>query len=127
MKIDAKQAPNFIRHCELLAHFMEDSKATIISPFFEGLRLYQALRRLENKAHYAAERYCNGDISEQEFDEIEKKIMNRLREWLPNAPSGVFVNGDPRGYALKIDNPEPVRELNLYRDLGGYGILAPEF
>ena len=39
----------------------------------------------------------------------------------------VFINRDPRGYALKIDdvwmhNKQP----RLFRDFGGYGILAPE-
>jgi len=40
----------------------------------------------------------------------------------------VFINGDPRGYALKI-NDKYVREnqLRIYSDMGGYGIIAPEF
>lgn len=40
---------------------------------------------------------------------------------------GVFVNLDPRGYALKIDD-EYMRahNLKLHTDMGGYGILAPE-
>ena len=39
----------------------------------------------------------------------------------------VFVNRDPRGYALKIED-EYVRAngLQIHRDWGGYGILAPE-
>jgi hypothetical protein len=39
----------------------------------------------------------------------------------------VFVNGDPRGYALKIQD-EYVSEnsLDIHRDMGGYGILAPD-
>lgn len=48
-----------------------------------------------------------------------------IRNRKPLVP--VFINRDPRGYALKI------REIwmrnysgNLHRDWGGYGILAPE-
>ena len=39
----------------------------------------------------------------------------------------VFVNQDPRGYALKIDD-EYMRAhgLDLHRDMGGFGILAPD-
>jgi hypothetical protein len=39
----------------------------------------------------------------------------------------VFVNQDPRGYALKIDD-EYMRahSLDLERDGGEYGILAPD-
>lgn len=46
-----------------------------------------------------------------------------------NAPKTVlvFLNRDPRGYALKIDS-EYVRahSLAIHRDWGGYGIIAPE-
>jgi hypothetical protein len=46
-----------------------------------------------------------------------------------NAPPlvPIFHNGDPRGYALKI-REEYVREhaLDIHRDWGGYGILAPD-
>ena len=49
-----------------------------------------------------------------------------IRNRKPLVP--VFINRDPRGYALKI------REIwmrnysgNLHRDWGGYGILAPDF
>lgn len=39
----------------------------------------------------------------------------------------IFVNCDPRGYALKIPN-EYVRghELDIHKDWGGYGIIAPD-
>jgi hypothetical protein len=40
----------------------------------------------------------------------------------------IFLNGDARGYALKIQD-DYVRDNNLdiHKDWGGYGILAPEF
>jgi hypothetical protein len=40
----------------------------------------------------------------------------------------IFINRDPRGYALKIDDAW-MRETNaaLHTDWGGYGIIAPEF
>ena len=47
---------------------------------------------------------------------------------LPFKKIPVFVNGDPRGYALKIDDSY-VKKFNLKieRDWGGYGIIAPDF
>lgn len=49
------------------------------------------------------------------------KIRNRG----PLVP--VFLNQDPRGYALKIkDNYVRLHGLNIYKDWGGYGIIAPE-
>jgi hypothetical protein len=39
----------------------------------------------------------------------------------------VFLNGDPRGYSLKIeDSWMREHKAELHRDWGGYGILAPE-
>lgn len=48
-----------------------------------------------------------------------------IRNRKPLVP--VFINRDPRGYALKIDDGW-MREHNaeLHRDWGGYGIIAPE-
>lgn len=40
----------------------------------------------------------------------------------------VFLNRDPRGYSLKIpDEYVSEHELDIHRDWGGYGILAPDF
>lgn len=93
--------------------------------------LCKRVHRLEVKAHRMAEDYCNGLYEVEEFaDKKENSILKSLDKILnfkaQNIP--VFLNGDPRGYALKIDD-EYVREhkLEIYRDWGGYGIIAPEF
>jgi hypothetical protein len=39
-------------------------------------------------------------------------------------PQGFFINGDPRGYSLKIDGAAVPQGLET--DWGQYGILAPE-
>ena len=41
----------------------------------------------------------------------------------------VFINGDPRGYALKIDDKyqDRLHKVGIHRDWGGYGIIAPDF
>jgi len=40
----------------------------------------------------------------------------------------VLLNRDPRGYALKIDDEDMRRlDLRLHSDMGGYGIIAPDF
>lgn len=92
--------------------------------------LYQAIRRLENEAHRLAEQECNQHMPEGYVESRHERILNLLdarlgfrREGIP-----VFINSDPRGYALKIDD-KYVRnhELDIHTDWGGYGILAPEF
>jgi hypothetical protein len=96
----------------------------------DGALLFRKLRRMECKAERWGIDYCNADISidewEKRTDEYEKQI-NKLFE---GNLKGFFVNGDARGYALKI-NDDTLRkhysEIGLHRDWGGYGILAPDF
>jgi len=93
--------------------------------------LAKSVHRLEVKAHRIAEDYCNGVIdNEFEQDRQEHRIMKFLDQLLGYKSKGIPIifNGDPRGYALKIDDAY-VREhrLDIHRDWGGYGILAPEF
>ena len=93
--------------------------------------LCKKVHRLEVEAHRMAEQLCNGEIDQEGYEEKkEASILKRLDSILNFKAQGipVFLNGDPRGYALKIDD-EYVREhsLDIYRDWGGYGIIAPEF
>jgi TPP-dependent trihydroxycyclohexane-1,2-dione (THcHDO) dehydratase len=94
------------------------------------VELCKKIHRIEAEAHRFAERYCNGEVTEEEDAKKETSVLKRLDAILNFKVQGipVFVNGDPRGYALKIKD-DYVREHNLdiYRDWGGYGILAPEF
>lgn len=93
--------------------------------------LYAALLHIEGQAHRNAERECSDpNYTTEKAEHADKRTLARLDEILGFKEAGipVFVNGDPRGYALKIRN-EYVREhkLDIYTDWGGYGILAPEF
>jgi len=48
-----------------------------------------------------------------------------IRNRSPLVP--VFINRDPRGYALKInDDWMRATDCRLHRDWGGYGIIAPD-
>ena len=89
--------------------------------------LYNAVRRLEVKAHRLAERACNGEIGERACEQQEVRILCDLQSILKPGDVPLFLNGDPRGYALKIQS-EYVEQHNLaiHRDWGGYGILAPD-
>jgi hypothetical protein len=101
------------------------------------IRICKRLRRLEAKAHRIAEQYCNGEIDGDESNKAERAILNSLAKILYSGPEAmpkcgmlakaIFVNSDPRGYALKIDD-EYVKEhaLKIHQDWGGYGIIAPD-
>lgn len=55
---------------------------------------------------------------------IDFKRFHDGTEW---KPVPVFINLDARGYALKIKDEYMLEHgLNLHRDWGGYGIIAPD-
>lgn len=92
--------------------------------------LARRLHRIEAEAHRLAERECNEQLPEGYSEKVEASILRRLDVLLGFKALGipVIVNGDPRGYALKIDDAW-MREhcdIELHRDMGGYGIIAPE-
>ena len=80
------------------------------------------LRELERRAHEAAEGLCSvpGYVADDEIQAIEAGVSELFGGSLPE---GFFVNGDPRGYALKLDSEHGGAVSR--RDWGGYGILAP--
>lgn len=100
---------------------------------------FRTLRTLENRANYNAVLYCNGPayngIDSDVYETRQERIAEQVKKLFGGTlPQGFFINGDPRGYALKINagneagmehHPEYIPE-GLHKDWGGYGILAPE-
>ena len=121
---------------QILRHGFELKRAFFPNPY-EGIgpvTLCKALHRLELKATRVTTAYCNGENTEEEVDKMEKSVMTSLagifgREKV--LETGMFINHDPRGYALKVSEKWTKgynnHGGNLHRDWGGYGILAPEF
>ena len=87
-----------------------------------GLQLWRVLCRIENIVHHQAELYCNGAMTESEYDACKEEACNQVVKLFGQRPGGFFVNSDPRGYALKII-PDAVPE-GMQTDWGGYGCLA---
>ena|SRR5688572_3505393 len=92
---------------------------------------FNRLRQIENLAHWRAENYANGKIGSQPFGEkewemVEFEVIKALKKLNPSLPDSFFVNADPRGYALKIDNEKATIPQGMHTDWGGYGILAPD-
>ena len=85
------------------------------------------LSRLEAKQSRNAVAYCNGWIQMDEYDRASDQVRDKVIELLGDKVKPILkVNGDPRGYAIKFDE-EWSKDKTIYRDLGGWGILAPEF
>lgn len=92
------------------------------------------LKLIENEAARAALAACNGEMTDEEYSNIEMRLSNRVAVLFGGKlPHGFFINGDPRGYALKLDDEAYSRDPRAadympisFTDWGGFGILAPE-
>lgn len=98
----------------------------------DGKKISVALWKAEKAGQKHGERVCNDPhylIVEQnnKTEGIRVSVKAALGGTLP---PGFFINSDPRGYALKIDDASPIagqlREIGMHRDMGGYFILSPE-
>jgi hypothetical protein len=106
-----------------------DNLNKIFNTEYDNITLCKKLHKLERQAHKVATDYCNGDIDTEAWDSIADNIYDKLCKILGDKASDYcFLNGDCRGYALKIHD-DIVRDNNyiIYRDWGGYGILSPDF
>ncbi len=127
-----RQAEQIKAHGENLLHLFPN--ATERDP----IALCKKLRRLEAKASRITTDYCNGDFDAGEngekLDAALDPILAKVNAILGNTgknPVPVFINRDPRGYALKIKSEYMagagwIAQWALMRDWGGYGIIAPE-
>ena len=103
----------------------------IFNTGIDPLTLCIKLRRIENRIHMHAINYCNGVMLYSAYNQAEKRALTAVNKLLnfraQNVP--VFINGDPRGYALKIkeDWIRNNHSIRLECDWGGYGLIAPEF
>lgn len=97
--------------------------------------LCRKLYNLEKTASNLAVNYCNGTngVTTDRWEELSNNMLKRVFAVLnidekSEIAKNIFINGDPRGYAIKIKDSY-VRENNLiiHRDFGGYGIIAPDF
>lgn len=130
-----RKAQQLLAHydrCEVLARWFG-----VLNP--DGREISVALLKLENKARRAATAQCNGEAfegqpfrEEKQWDEFKAMIRASVAAiFNSTVPPGFFVNGDPRGYALKINNEVPagkalIDSTKMHTDWGGYGILSPE-
>jgi hypothetical protein len=110
--------PRDVEHLKALEHLR-------LGEHVDGIKLYRQLRRIEKRARDLALKQCNVGISDEMLDHQHELIHNAVAKVLGKLPKGFFINGDPRGCALKLE-PKSVN-LTLHEDWGGYQILAPEF
>jgi uncharacterized protein YwqG len=105
----------------------------IFNTKLDNITLCKKLRRIEQKGNRKATAYCNGDIETDAWEDISDNLLMKVEKILSFKVKGVpaFINSDPRGYALKIHDSWVTGYTSkggqIYKDWGGYGILAPDF
>ena len=95
----------------------------------DPVQTYRTLRRLEKRGNRLAVEDCTVELREGEHEKRATAILKHVDRVTGYKAKGVpvFLNGDPRGYALKVraDWMEG-NKTDLHTDWGGYGILAPD-
>ncbi len=134
--MNVKQIRAIEQHCKVLQSIFPKTRK------MDPLELYNKLHRLEATAARIGLRGCNGpEWKPGEKQKAEDRVLTQVNRLLDfralNVP--VFVNDDPRGYALLVEEQwtwgENTRRIGpkkpnirpLRTDMGGCGILCPNF
>jgi hypothetical protein len=88
--------------------------------------LCKKLRRIERKLEKLFIDLCDVGVDDDKLEKAHKNAEKRVKQLLPNLDmASLYINQDPRGYALKIKTE--YTPADLHKDWGGYGILAPDY
>ena len=137
--MNAKTLEAITRHGETLLRAFPN--ATEKNP----VALCKKLRRIETAVAKPILDYTNGEngVTQDKLDHLTSLAQIRAGNLLGLdkhgiALAGLFVNRDPRGHALKLDNESSGWFVDwqnaqykaglsaLHTDVGGYGIIAPD-
>lgn len=91
-----------------------------IDTFFRSLRRYEV--KISRMNEWACERE-NFEWPENFDQKVTEKLASKF-ERVDLFRKELYINGDPRGYALKLRIPEN-ESRGIHRDWGGYAIIAP--
>lgn len=89
-------------------------------------KVMNALIRWEKRISRENERQC--EIPNYDREDVDERCRKSLAKLFVNKEKfleELYINRDPRGYALKLDVSSS-NQLEMHRDFGGYYILAPD-
>lgn len=117
-----------LEHARKRHHLALEALAQQVGCKTPGLTLWRSMRRLERKIALACEQYSNDSgFGIERWETVKDDARRELaRIFGGSIPKGVFINGDPRGYMLKLDNDQVAVPEGMHTDWGNYGILAAE-
>jgi hypothetical protein len=99
-----------------------------------GIQIWRKLRAIERRAREATTAQCNGNHygsqpyrNQEDWDGFCAKTQQEvLKVFGITSLPGIFINGDARGYALKLDPEKAIVPQGMVTDWGNFGILAAE-
>lgn len=65
----------------------------------------EVIQRAASNMQTYAEHYCNGVIDSDEYEKKQKQIHARIEKVLCGVRPKITIQGDPRGYCLKLKTP----------------------
>lgn len=113
------------RHLSAIGDLYEELTGNKLN-YFIAKKISNKLRRIEKEVSRISEDYSNGIYNN--YEEIEPKLnkyKTDIKKLFNTDKDFVYINTDPRGYALKV-NEDFFTNANLFTDWGGYKLLAPE-
>jgi hypothetical protein len=131
----SKKQANLDRHltqCIVLFELGNGQDTKLIEKYRgNGKAIRSVLVRMENTISKLSLQYCNdADFDSTILDRSIEVAKQKFGDMFPDLAIDLYINTDPRGYALKI-NDEVMRSgkydvVGLDRDWGGYGLLSPQ-
>lgn len=106
MNINVHKIREFQRH---LSALQEMTGTT------EPIELYQKLHKMERRLNNKAVALCNGWITQEQWEKISSNALKYLATIFGEYTRQ--INGDPRGYTIKISGNLP---QSAPTDMGGY-------
>jgi len=113
-------------------HYLSLEKLAILCGLTDpdGKKLSLKLLKIEKEMSKAATQYCNGEIDHLYYRLKHDINLQRIETLFNHKLKGFFINSDPRGYSLKIQDDifktDYREQTGLQSDFGGYGILSPD-
>ena len=126
---------------ERIAHHRALETLRAPSCSLSGSQLWRKICEIERLAHAGAEASCNGEnirivwplfgprdydfrSDENAWNALAQVAKDCVRNVFGCVPQGFFVNGDARGYALKLDPDSVEIPQGMATDWGRNGLLA---
>lgn len=95
-----------------------------------GAKMSSKLRAIELNIGRLSLQYTNNAwFDKSKLDKAVKAAKEDIKKMFNNNLKGFFIDLDPRGYALKIEDDifrDNYKDSLLRTDFQGYGLLAPE-